>query len=365
MRNKNRERQLSSAAFPKGIIIPLLIVLSLLTSCSPAKELNSEYELGFIETTGSENTGYITFCGFSGEKAVGIELDVGGILPWNSHKTFNNHIYLGANGLDTQKDSGIVLEINKDNGEVVKHKIWDKPITAIAVSENNIFVAGNLNNVFQIASYDKKTQAVSELELADSLVLYMETYGDRIYAFASVLGRGQNTGLIYVIEISTMKVLAEIDISSCGSLQLDSCMAGDILYFTCNRSIEDGLSTFIYGFNTVNHEILAYDIGSPFPFQIEIDDDRLFISHYDPVNLAGNGMTVLDPETETYSYHTLIDIISQFEIYEDKLLTACFPGSGRTESAFHVYSLDSLEPVDTFPIALNHDSHYLVSFFVK
>ncbi len=344
-----------------------IMAMAILASCLPAGQAgyDDQYEFALIETTGNENTGHITFRNVADDKESGIELDLGGILPWNSHKTYRNFVYLGANGLDTQKDSGTVLEINKESKEIVKYKIWDKPITAIAVADDKVFVAGNLNNVYQIAAYNKETETTAELELKDSLILYMEAYGDRLYAFSSVLGSNPNTSLLYVIDISRLEVMEIIDISSCGSLQLGSCMIEGILYFTSNRSIDDGMSTDLYGLDTASREIFSYDIKNPFPFQIEERGGQLFISHYDPVNLEGNGLTVFDLETKEPAFYTLSGIISQFEIYEDQILTASFPGSGRNEAVLHAYRLDDLELLHTVPLELNHDSHYFVSFFTR
>ena len=281
-------------------LIVIIIVLSILSGCNSVyTNINdSNFKYGVIETTGQENRSYISFYD-DNLKKIGEEqvkygsMGDGFLLPI----AFKNSMFIVPKGVYNQKELTFIMEYDLDKMKIKKYDTGLQNMNSITVDDDSVYGVNTMNFISNIVKYTKKTKKLQKTQIPDTYISYIEIYGDKLFAFGESDKEGKMETSLYILNANSLDILDEIDISNIGFGQYSTVMKDNRLYFSASYSIE-GIESRPVGllveYNMVNGELRTYNLKENFPFQIIEYEDKLLVTHFDPVGVAGNMVSIFN-----------------------------------------------------------------------
>lgn len=350
----------------KIIFLSIIFILSILCGCSEVSFIvqNSNYRYGVIETTGQENRSYISFYDANlkkiGEKSIKYgSMGDGFSLPI----VFDNHMFIVPKGIYHKKELTFVMSYDLFKGKVEKYNTGLQNMNNISVDEDNVYSVNTMNNITSIVKYNRKTQDLSKKEMPEVYIGYIEIYGNKLFAFGEGEEAGKIKSYLYIFDSNTLDILEKVDISNIGFGQYYTVMKGDKLYFPTSFSIEatDGLPTNkLSEYNHETGQIITYTLKENYPFQIMEYEDKLLITHFDPVAVKGNKVSIFDVKDGSSDVIEFNHNIEQLELDGENVIIL---GDG------YLYKYDSkFSLINSTKVINDRDSncyYYTTGFFKR
>ncbi len=284
----------------KVIFISIILVLSVLSGCSEANIMgkSSNYRYGVIETTGQENRTYISFYNDDLEKLGEESFKYGSMGDGFSLPiVFDNNMFIVPKGIYNKKELTFVMGYDLDKGKVEKYDTGLQNMNNITVGEDYIYGVNTMNNISNIVKCNRSTKELLKKEIPETYISYIEIYGDELFAFGEIEKEGKMKSYLYIFDSNTLDILEKIDISDIGFGQYYTAMKDNKLYFPTAfliEGVEDQPTNKLSEYSRESREIRTYDLKENYPFQIMEYKDRLLITHFDPVAVKGNMISIFD-----------------------------------------------------------------------
>lgn len=340
----------------------LLVFISLiLTSCIKSNYKN--YKYGVVKTTEQKDQSYILFYDDKlhelGKQSIKYgSMGDGFLLPI----IYDNYMYIVPKGLGKTKEHTFVMEYNLDNGEVNKYNTGLQNMNGISITEDSVYGVNTMNSYTNIVKCDKETKRIIKTELEGVYIGYLKTYGNIIYAFGEELKSGNRKICLYLFDSKNLDLLDKIDITSIGFGQESTLIKNNKLYFNTQYEVggfEDKIANKLSEYDIDSGEIKTYELKEDFPFQIMEFGDKLLITHFDPVRVEGNKISIFDLKTGNSEMIELEHDIWQLEKDGNNFVVL-------GNDCLYIYD-SSFKLINSTEIAVNdgHLYYYLSGFFIK
>lgn len=289
----------------KSIFISIIIVLFILSGCSSSsfKGRDFNYKYGVIETTGQKNSTYISFYNDDLEKVGEENIKYGSMGDGFSLPiVFKKSMFIVPKGIYNIKELTFIMEYDLYKGKIEKYNIGLQNMNNIAVDDNYIYGVNTMNNISSIVKCNRKTKELSKVEISEVYISYIEVYKNELFAFGESYEEEKMKSYLYIFESNTLSILEKIDISNIGFGQYYTVMKDNKLYFPTSFSIEDTGEQPINKLSEYNREsgdILTYNLEKNYPFQIIEYKEKLLITHFDPVAVKGNTISIFNVKDES------------------------------------------------------------------
>lgn len=296
----------------------------LLVSCNNTKVLKS-FDFAVIETTSQNNKSYISFYNKNLQKVTESEIKYGSMGScYDLPKIYKDSMYVIPKGIGNSKELKIIFRYDLKTGKTMTYNLDEQNMNSFCVNDNFLFGVSTWNNNSNISRLDLKSNKINKLTFENEYVCKMDLYGDMLYAFSTSKSKSSIKTYLYVIDINNFKVVNKFDISSCGINQFYTCKVSDDIYFTSNNNVSSDMksetpSTTLTKYNIKDKSFTGITLNNENPFQIIQYKRKLIISHFDPVQLRGDSITVYDLDTKEQKIVTLKNELYQISIKGDKL----------------------------------------------
>lgn len=349
----------------RTLFMIIMILLLILSGCinNSFNTKNIDYKYGIIETTGQENMSYLLFYNENLEKVGEEKIKYGSMgdgfaLPI----VFGNSMFIAPKGMYNQKELTFIMEYDLDRMEIRKWDTGLQNINSIAVDNDFIFGVNTMNFTSNIVRCNRETKELSQTQISDTYISYIEVYEDEIFAFAEKDEGEKMKSYIYILNANTLDILEQIDISDIGFGQYDTVKKDNKLYFSASYSIEgiDSKPTNkLVEYNRDSGEVRIYELKENFPFQILEYKDKLLITHFDPVGVTGNMISIFDMDNGGSELIKFNHNIEQLELDGEDVVIL---GNG------HLYRYDKEFSLKNSTSVINYrktDYHYYTTGIFK
>lgn len=286
-----------------------MIGISLLSVCGKkTKEeiFNGDYSVCVIESTQQKNKSILTFYDDALDKVQSTEYALGSMGSWfYPPKILDNYMYVVPQGIGNQKEKTIIFELNLQTGESRQYDMNQQAINGFCISDKYIFSVATWNNVSTITRYDKNSDKIDTLELPEIFIEFMENTPDKLMAFGIAKLESNEytpTSYLYEIDIETLMLKEEYDITGYGISHEGAVVEGDDLYFTNTTKLgnenEELPNQTMSVFHIESKVFETIQLESYSPSQLAASDGKLFIVHCDLVTGEGKEISVYDIETQ-------------------------------------------------------------------
>ena len=352
-----------------ALVLTVLLVLFLFyIKPSEGREIfNTDFYLAVIETTEQANKSNITFYN-KDLIAVGTrEIKLGSMgSSFDLPRIYGKNMYVIPKGIGNQKDLTVIMEYDMETGKYETYDMKQPGMNSFSVDEKSIYSVNTLNNTSIISWRDKSSANVKTISKQDVYIGRLDLYDDTLYAFAMTKEKEGIKSNLYLIDTKSFEITATLDISKSGTGQYFSIKIGDAVYFTNQNEISGMTERSSYNLSRLSIKdktILNIRLKEEHPFQIVNYKDKLIISHYDPVQIQGNKITLYDLETNEQQVVTLENNLSQILIKDDKVYS--------TDGEYlYAYSINNtafklINKIDIYTKRNSSTFYYVSGFFTK
>ncbi|MEI7885494.1 MAG: hypothetical protein WCI30_09110 [Clostridia bacterium] len=326
-----------------------------------------DFKLAVIETTEQANKSTLSFYNQTMEKIATQEIKLGAMgSSFDLPRIYNGSMYIIPQGLGNKKDLTVILEYNLETGTYKTYDMQQPAMNSFAVNEQALYSANTINNQSIISWYDKGSGVVKTIVEPEIYISRIDLYDDTLYAFVMTKDNSGTKAYLYLIDTKSFEITDKIDISASGPGQNYSMRIGENIYFTNQYEISENSNIGSYDlskFNINTKKITNIKLAEQYPFQIQVYQDKLLISHYNLVQNQGNKITIYDPKTNMQELVTLKNNLNQILIEKDQLYT-------RDGKYLNIYNINNGEFTLTKQIAIYTKSksrtfYYVAGFFTK
>lgn len=341
------------------IFIVILSVFSF-TGCQSNKEFDtSKISVGIIETRGNISKSRILFLDDQLKELGTLPLDyanVGETLEKALVK--DNTLYVIPKGLDDKKDEKAVLEINLKNLNVKKHTIDQIAMYGITVDDNNIYTANNINGSSYINKCNKDTDKTDTIELKSVYINNLFFADNKLFAFAELINDNNiRTSYIYVYD-NNLKLINEIDITQCGASQNKFIEHNGHIYFSNMSDKHDNFNNTVGVLNTKDFSLEIIKLNQNCPLDLQIHNDKLYVSHYNIIQGVGGGFTVYDLKTKEQKCTEFNHGAEQMSIANNNMYVLA-------DRTLYVYDIETMKLINSTEISnMDNNYSYLSGLFV-
>ncbi|MBU5313103.1 hypothetical protein KQI38_13750 [Tissierella carlieri] len=309
-----------------NFLIATILILFLLSGCNnmnfKGKDFN--YKYGVIETTGQENNSYISFYDDNLEKTGEEKIKYGSMGDgFSLPQVFKNSMFIVPKGLYSKKELTFIMEYDLDKMKIKKYNTGLQNMNSIAVDDSYIYGVNTMNFVSNIVRCNRETKKLSKVEIPNTYISYIEIYENELFAFGESNENGKMNSSLYILDADTLNILEKIDITDIGFGQYDTVMKDNKLYFSASHSIEGTESQPINKlceYNRESGEVRIYDLKENFPFQIMGYNDKLLITHFDPVGVIGNKISIFNVDDKNSDIVEFTHNIEQLELDDEDII---------------------------------------------
>lgn len=324
-----------------------------------------DIHIGVVQSTQNDNIGYVSFydkdLNFISEKKLPFG-DMGDQtrVPYVS----NNNFYIVPLGLGNQKDLKTIVKFDLNTGKYKTFSIKEPAVLMFTVYNNNVYTTNTLNFIGYITRCDTNTGILEEWKKEGVVISSLKCYDDLLYAWGTINENNIDNPYLFIFETKPLKLIKQISLQGCGTQQLDSCKIGDYIYFTNNMDIYGSdLSKTLTRINIKTYEIKNIQLGENSPNQIIQYNNKLYITHCNPLAADLNKITIFDPETGGQKLVEMKNALVQTVRYNNYLY------SQDTENLY-VYDIKNLKLLKSININKKRASFssmkfYIGGFFVK
>lgn len=345
-------------------IIFILLSFTIFSACEANLQSrdSANVKLGVIETTGYKSKSYIHFYDEDLNFLYKEEINYASLSePFDRPICENGEVYIIPKGEFEKRKETYILNYNINSNE---YKLYDTQITSmnrLAVSNEYIFGVNCINGNSNIVRCLKSDPSeIITVEFKNIYIAELFVQNEKVYAIM----HNEDAKIIFAeLSINTLETIGQYDITSYGS----PCTLLDYkekIYFA-NQYEEEA-------FGTLSSKLTVFDKNKKVFEQIElneyspnnliINNDLLFISHYDRVQNQGNQITVINLDTgamEAYKFKHPIKQISADDKYIYILGESCIYK--------YIFNNEQFQQINHTEINADKSNtfYYITSFFVN
>ncbi len=349
----------------KFLCLVLVLITSIVcfTGCkdNSYKNMNTDkISVGIIETRGNIEKSRILFLDDELNELGSLPLDYA--LLGNSFEkplVIDNTLYVIPQGISIRKDANTVLEIDLNNLNTKKHSIEQTAMYGIAADNENIYTTNNLNYVNHISKCNKKSGEVETLDLDSNFANKLFYSNDRLYAFCQKETDDGFDGSNILVYNNNLNLVKKIDTTECGAVQYRVMEHNGNIYFSnMSNAKDDGPGNTVGVLNTTDYSLEVIKLNQNYPLDVQIYNNKLYITHYNLVKNLGGGLTVYDLETKEQTYTDFNHGAEQMSIANDKMYVL-------HDRVLYVYDMNTMELVNSTDISpMDNNYSYLSGLFV-
>lgn len=308
------------------LFIPIILAICILPGCSKSNlktsSLSGRY--GVIETTSQENKTYLSFYNDDFEKLGEETIKYGSMGDGFSLPiVFNNSMFIVPKGIYNTKELTFIMEYDFHKGKIKKHDTGLQNMNNITIDDDYVYGVNTMNLVSNIVKCNRETKKVSKIEIPEVYISYITIYGNELFAFGEKDGGDELESYLYILDSNTLDILNKIDITNIGFGQYYTVMKDNKLYFPTSYSMEDEGNQPINKlseYNRASGEFKTYDLKENFPFQIMEYKDKLLITHFDPVGVEGNKISLFNPDDGSSEIIELKHNVEQLDLDGEEII---------------------------------------------
>lgn len=342
--------------------IILVFVIILLAGCERDCSSGIQTEnivVGVIETRGNKEKSRILFYDNDMKEVGALALDfatVGNIFY--SPLVVDGALYVIPQGYANKKDAETVLEIDLSDLRITEHSIEQLAMNSVAASDDFIYTCNTLNGVSYINKCDKKNGNTEQVDISLTYISKLLYKYDRLYAFGTTYTEDDAMTSELFIYDEALNLLDKIDISECGANQYKAIEYNGNIMFTSLSDRNDNLINTVGVVNTSDYSVKNIQLNQDNPLDLAIYDGKLYVTHFDVVQLSGGGLSVYDFETNELKDYSFDHGAEQMCVVNDKLYILA-------DWKIYVYDIESMELLQSTDInQMDNDFSYLSGLFV-
>lgn len=342
------------------IIISLLLLIACVTGCkenNPPEIQTEDISIGVIETKGDKDKSRIIFYDNDMNELGALPLEyatVGNIFY--TPLVIDNTLYVIPQGQANKKDAKTVLEISLSNLETKKHSINQLAMNSVAASENFVYTCNTYNGVSYINKCDRNTGETDSIVISSTYISKLLYVEDRLYAFGTTDTENAMQSELFVYDENVV-LLEKIDISECGANQYKALEQNGNIYFTSLTDQNDNPVNTVGVFNTSDFSIKKIQLSKDHPLDLVIHNGKLYVTHFNVVQLTGGGLSVYDIETGELEDYT-------FEHGAEQMLISNGCLNILSDWKIYLYDINSMELVKSVDVTKMDNSYsYLSGLF--
>lgn len=273
---------------------------------------------------------------------------------FTSPKDSEGKLYLIPQGLGDRKDTRKVISIDKETLTIEEYPFQNIALNDTAVIGEHVYAVNTLNGDSYLESFNVGTKESNTIKIDQIYMDPIIAAGDKLFTFSVQFDvtnpetpeRQKVTMRVYSSELQLLKT---IDISEYGIPTSKYLEDDTSLYVTVSYSAEDSPVSKILKINKQTYEIEEISLEEEYPFDIYQYDNKLLITHYDPVQISGSKVSFLDDEgKETYT--DLGVPLTSTGIIGDKFVVA-------NNSGIRLYSLPDFELLKEYELSIDERSY--------
>ncbi|MGH4124260.1 MAG: hypothetical protein ACREV6_15145 [Clostridium sp.] len=331
----------------------------------PNKNLD-DIHIGVVQSTQNDNIGYISFYDKSFNFKYEKKLEFGDMgdstrVPYLSDDNF----YTVPLGIGNRKDLKTIVKFDLKTGKYKTFKINQPAVLMFTVNKNDVYTTNTINFDGYISKCDTITGSLQEWKKHGVIISGLKCYDDILYAWGTLNENNIDNPYLFVFETKELKMIKQIPLKECGTQQLDSYKIGDYIYFTNNLDTKGSDSSkTLSKFNIITNEIQNIELRETNPFQIIEHNNKLYITHCNPLTANKNKITVFDPKTGNQQLFEMKNPLVQTIKYKNYLYS-------QDMHNLYVYNLNTLELLKSININKERKSSlipkhfYIGGMFVK
>lgn len=343
-------------------IISILIFLMLsLIGCSQNKTTEiptKDISVGVIETRGDKEKSRILFFDEEMNEIGELPLDfatVGNIFytPLISE----NELYVIPQGYANKKDEETVLEIALQDLSVEEYTIEQLAMNSVATNQEFVYTCNTLNGSSYINKCDKDDNKTESIEIPETYISKLLYADNKLYAFGTANTENDiMLSYLYVYD-DKLNLQEKINISKCGADQYKAIEYSGDIFFTSLADSKDQPTKIVGKISTKDNSIELIELSQYYPFDLDICDNKLFISHFNVVQRTGGGLSIYDLNTKQQKYYELNHGAEQMAIANDKIYIL-------SDWIIYVYDAKTMELIENVDITqMDSDFSYLSGIF--
>lgn len=324
-----------------------------------------DIHIGVVQSTQNSNIGYISFYDRSLKLVSEKKLPFGDMGDQTRVPCLSNHsFYIVPLGLGNQKDLETIVKFDLKTGKYRTYKIDEPAVLMFTVNNNDVYTTNTLNFIGYITECDTTTGKLDKWEKEGLVISSLKCYDNLLYAWGTINQNNVNSPNLFIFETKPLKLFKQISLEGCGTQQLDSCKIGDVIYFTNNMDIDgNDQSKILSKFNIKTDKIQNIQLKEQSPNQIIQYNNKLYITHCNPLAADLNKITIFDPQTGNQQLVEMKNALVQTIRFHNYLY------SQDTENLY-VYDINSLKLIKSINInkkrkSLTPMQFYIGGFFVK
>lgn len=329
------------------IFIMLVIICIQIIIKNDKKSASLNYLFAAFDTTVQKNDSDLIFYDKDFNEIYKKNIPIGGISDsFIPPLEFDEKIYVAPNGNWFETDCDEVLEFNKKTGNYISYKTNQFAVRSLAVSEKYIFTVNEWNGVTVLARINKDSKEIKEIKFEGKSCSQIDVYDNNLYFFISYEENDEenecNTSL-YILDIDTMEITKNIDISEYGRTPEATCMKDGVLYMPIQYTKADEYCGLLLMYNTQNGEMQKIDLNHKSPSNILVYKDSILIIHTDLVGVSReeHSVTFYNPYDNTLKNYTLKNCINYAIVKDDTLYTL-----DSSENSVYIYKINKTkEPI--------------------
>lgn len=345
------------------VIVSLLLLITCITGCkenTPPEIQTENISIGVIETKGDKDTSRIIFYDSDMNELGALPLEyatVGNIFY--SPLVIDDTLYVIPQGQANKKDAKTVLEISLSNLEIKTHTIAQLAMNSVAANERFVYTCNTFNGISYINKCNRNTGKTESIDIPATYISKLLFVKDRLYAFGTIDTENVMHSELYVYD-EDLNLLDKTDISKYGANQYKALEQNGNIYFTSLTDQNDNPISTVGVFNTSDFSVEKIQLTMEHPLDLAIHDGKLYVTHFNVVQLIGGGLSVYNLETGEVKDYTFehgaeqmlisngyLHILSDWKIYRydlsDMELIKCVDVSKMDNSYSYLSGIFALE----------------------
>lgn len=324
-----------------------------------SKEKLNDIHIGVVQSTQSGNIGYISFYDKSLNLISEKKLPFGDMgdetrVPYLSNDCF----YIVPLGLGDRKDLKTIVKFDLKTGKYKTFKITEPAALMFTVNNNDVYTTNTLNFIGYITKCDTTTGGLEEWQKQGVIISSLKCYDSLLYAWGTSNENNFDIPYLFIFETKPLRLIKQIPLKGCGTQQLDSCKIGDNIYFTNNMDVDGNeQSKTLTKFNIKTNEIQNIQLQERCPNQIIQYNNKLYITHCNPLFADLNKITIFDPKTGSQQLIEMKNALVQTIRYKNYLYS-------QDMENLYVYDINSLKLLKSINIDKKRKSFISMKFYI-
>lgn len=341
--------------------ILFIVPIFMFTGCSGAsrkqsKEINfNKASIAVIESSTFNRLSYLKLYDLKGKLIEEDNVDCTDVNSgFLSPVTYSDKVYTNSIGGYSDRSKKVVkFDLKNNNYETFD---IDYGIFTLAINGKYIFTSSSPLRGSIIKKYNIDGKRVEKTLNVPGLIQHLTFNKNLLCAFSDSDDK-DGTIIITLINPDTLKIENSIKIKSDQSV-FDSVNVGNYIYFTHSNS-SDGKSPsrIMSRLNVKDGTVSDIVLQEGYPDHIKKYNNKLLITHYNPVLNTGDKLTEFNLATNEQKIISLDHNVSQIEIKDKKLIAT-------DNINIYIYDINSFKLLYKFKVMDNRKDYRINGFFI-